>query len=424
MTLLRGQYGVLVLPHARVLAQPGRAFRVEDRGQALPLAEALTVAFTGDAHVVGYTAATPGGKPSAWRLKSDAVGKYSIVMRWLLLDVDAPGHTATPEWREDMRAKLVRLAAVHPGAFIYFTRGGLRIIWHLAAPFPITTAEDAAKWKAIYGRTCDLLERDFGISCDRACSDWSRLYRLPRATRDRPVGPEDHPTVGDPSAIGVFELPELPEAGTVPTQPLRALKISSARVRIGDGGARAASPGRGLLYRLLDRRGDVGETTALSTGVEAFKVRCPRAHLHTTGDDGTILVPAKNGGPGWIKCQHSHCADVTADEWLSCFTSDELAAVGVRLGRIVEHAINAYDGGSTRICLMLDPIGGTEKLPYVRISPNTGAWDALWEATDVDPPVDLDPKGDLLAALHELHGRTLAVELDEQRRVRRILRAA
>lgn len=41
-------------------------------------------------------------------------------------------------------------------------------------------------------------------------------------------------------------------------------------------------------------------------------VRCPNADQHTDGRDGAILYPPREpGGPGWLKCSHAHCADMT-----------------------------------------------------------------------------------------------------------------
>src|SRR5690348_12107294 len=98
---------LLVLPHARVLGwAPGRGFRLADRGQLVPAADALTRAWGSDAHAVGYVA-TRAGKPWPWRLTAAATGRVAIWMRWAIFDVDAPWHAApSPEWRTAERANV------------------------------------------------------------------------------------------------------------------------------------------------------------------------------------------------------------------------------------------------------------------------------------------------------------------------------
>lgn len=41
-------------------------------------------------------------------------------------------------------------------------------------------------------------------------------------------------------------------------------------------------------------------------------VRCPWADRHTDGREAAILYPPREtGGPGWVRCLHAHCADMT-----------------------------------------------------------------------------------------------------------------
>ena len=61
----------------------------------------------------------------------------------------------------------------------------------------------------------DQIERDYGIVGDRTCSDWTRLYRLPRVVRDGvAVAPELE--IGDPARLGPWRRPFAPAPTTIP----------------------------------------------------------------------------------------------------------------------------------------------------------------------------------------------------------------
>lgn len=116
----------------------------------------------------------------------------------LFVDVDGAEHKADPAWRAAESSKIAAALAALPGGFCYQTRGGYRIAWRLASPVTIASADDAARWRIFYWRTLLALSRRFGLEGDPACADWTRLYRLPHATRDEGGKPEDLPTEGDP----------------------------------------------------------------------------------------------------------------------------------------------------------------------------------------------------------------------------------
>jgi hypothetical protein len=128
-------------------------------------------------------------------------------MHVIVFDVDDPTthgtfEPASDEWREKQRARCRRLESEHPGAFFYDTRGGDRCVYRLREPSVIRDPQDATKWRQEYAVIRENLLRRFDISVDPACSDWTRLFRLPHATRDRESGPERRPTYGDPRNIG------------------------------------------------------------------------------------------------------------------------------------------------------------------------------------------------------------------------------
>jgi P4 family phage/plasmid primase-like protien len=164
-------------------------------------AEAFTSSWPSDAHFAAYS--VPGVEH---RLTLDAIGRLpgGWPMVLLVVDVDGPGHKREPAWWTGELLKLEALAAAHPGGFFYATRGGYRLVYRLASPVMIRTVDDKEAWRERYRRELLYLARHFAIVGDPACSDITRLYRLPRVIREAGAPVEDHPTMGDPAALGVW----------------------------------------------------------------------------------------------------------------------------------------------------------------------------------------------------------------------------
>jgi hypothetical protein len=166
----------------------------------LALARALTEAFPTDAHVQLT------GRPDVpHRLKKEALARLEggVPIPAFLVDVDAH-ELADAErelWFDGERVKVEALLAAHPGGFAYRTRGGYRIVFRLTGRV-VRSGDDALAWATFYHRSLAYLARAFRIVGDPACSDWTRLFRLPHATRDKSLGPEDLEVIGDPHAIG------------------------------------------------------------------------------------------------------------------------------------------------------------------------------------------------------------------------------
>lgn len=163
---------------------------------------ALTRDFVSDAHVQLVTADR--------RLSSAAceVLDKDVAAVALALDVDTQGHsTADDAWWADFAARAGVLAEQHPGAFAYRTRGGARLVWTLEVPCVIRSLDDARAWRDRYQRTAAHVYRVAGIVADPACADWTRLYRLPHATRDEGGRPERLDTIGDAHAIQPWRWP-------------------------------------------------------------------------------------------------------------------------------------------------------------------------------------------------------------------------
>jgi hypothetical protein len=365
-------------------------------GRVVPLAKALRAAYGTDVHL---QAAVADGR----RVTHGDIGQEPIVIECLMLDVDGPEHTPTDEWRAELRGKIEALIEVHPGAFAYETRGGARIVWRLAEPFPITSPADAARWRSAYLGVCAQLEHEHGIAADIACSDFTRLHRAPHATRDHERGPERRPTLGDAFALGVFVLPEAPQLGNTGgplPQSLPGHDQPHACV------AEVAS--RSILGRLLLARGHVLGVRPLASG-PALRVICPNASQHRTHatskstDDTAILLP--HTGLGSIRCMRTSCRDL-GDTWLASFEDDELTAVGVHLLRVRDiYRGNVDAARRERIGVRL--VGTDLSERYLRVSVGTGAYAAL------------------LAAVHAEHtdeiriGAWIGATLDEDGRISR-----
>jgi hypothetical protein len=311
---MRDRYAKAWPKHAKVDAR--------HRAYVLELSAALVRDYRTDAHFAAY--ATPNGRRLDVRAP-EQLGEVAIVC--VVFDVDCPDVHGTSEpapepWRRRLRDRVQELAAVHPGPYYYETRGGARIVYRQESATVIRGVEDARAWSRSYATAVAHIEIVFGIIADTACGDWQRLYRLPRATRDGSSTPENYPVDGDPERIGCFMIE--------PTDADRELaaRRSKAFDRV-DRGVRDVRPcaasGDGLLYHLLDNRGDVlGQHRDPGT----FIVRCPHERVHSTGragDTSTLLyLPAAGEHLGALHCLHAHCASLRATDWLRCFSLAEI----------------------------------------------------------------------------------------------------
>jgi len=148
---------------------------VDGRVEPTDLADLLTREYPTDAHFAAYSS------PQPHRLTIEAAERVAVSMTVLVLDVDAPEHQASPDWRRD----LARRAETLPGEpFGYWTRNGARLVYRLE-PRPV------AGWSRWYVAQLLDLYAASGILADPACRDWPHLYRVPHGTRD-----------GEPQALG------------------------------------------------------------------------------------------------------------------------------------------------------------------------------------------------------------------------------
>lgn len=284
----------------------------------LELGDALTRTYDTDAHFAAYV--TPNGR----RLGREAIDAgLRPVLGVCAFDVDCPATHGTSEpapdwWRWQLRERLRALAAAHPGPLFYETRGGARILYR-RDPFVVESAERARRWSQEYAVAVAYLKRRFGIEADPACGDWQRLFRAPRATRDRAEAPENWPIVGDPHDVGeLFIEPSVEDLETA-AQNCPAFYVTGRTDYV------PTEHTAGLFFRLLFLRGDVFEER--EPGV--FVVRCPNDAEHSSGrpgDSSTLLYPPAGGyALGVIHCKHAHCSGKTAHDWLRLFSEREHA---------------------------------------------------------------------------------------------------
>lgn len=252
----------------------------------------LTDGFPTDVHTAGYLC------PSvAHRLNKDALkdpslhGDAAPKMAWLIIDVDCTeahrGGSIDAGWRERERERVARLLAEHPGAFVYETRGGYRIIYRIE-PQPC-----GPSWTRLYDAILRYLAERFDIHGDPACSDWTHLFRVPHATRDGSA-PENLPVFGDAANIGLWTWRPGPDDAR--DEPARA----------DDVGVPTGKPN--VLEHEFEKRGLIIARRADGKTI----VRCPWEKDHSTPSRGAadtsvaVLPPTTTAPLGRFVCFHGH----------------------------------------------------------------------------------------------------------------------
>ena len=150
--------------------------------QVMSLAAALATTWRTDAHLVTYVVRGPDGAPLEHqpRVNKGALDwitgeGFTVSCEALLVDVDNAGHG---EWTNETQEQACERFAMLPGAVgFYFTRQGARVVQPLARAVPVDEIEPILlAW---------ILELEAaGLRPDRACIDWTRLFRLPHVVRD------------------------------------------------------------------------------------------------------------------------------------------------------------------------------------------------------------------------------------------------
>ena len=173
---------------------------------------ACEAAWTCDAHLTCYFPAGPEGLvehsqgwPRINKMGSTVISEMQaygcdLLTQVFAFDFDLPKHRAWIDQQDVMRVfeELERIGAedqrIGEWAYFYTTRGGARIIYILDKPMQVGDAESAHRWMVSRFRDLsdvfsegNLVEEKTkrpigGIAYD--CSDWTRLFRLPRVLRD------------------------------------------------------------------------------------------------------------------------------------------------------------------------------------------------------------------------------------------------
>jgi hypothetical protein len=283
--------------------------RAGERVYPLSVGYAMRRSYRTDAHFVAYASAT-GRRLSRESLSMGAVATIGIIA----VDIDCPevhgsSEPAPPKWRAATLDIVRAIAADHGYPYYYATRGGARIIYRLPAPSWISCPSDESQWSMDYLVTLAYLRRRYGLIGDVACSDWTRLYRLPRATRGE--APECHDTRGNPDRIA--DLLITPTASDVVEataihRPSRAPRDSAPAIDCPrTDGCR--------IYSALRSHGAI-----LGRHGHAWIIRCPRDEAHSTGrhgDGSTLLYPPPvDSTDGRIYCLHASCRAVRWPEWM------------------------------------------------------------------------------------------------------------
>lgn len=300
----------------------------------MALSDALTSEFPRDAHLLAYAS------PNRRRLKRDAVPLLDgITLSVVVFDLDdeamhKTGKPARAEWRAEMREKVMRLLDVHPCGYYYETKGGARLVYTHATPTTLRTKEDEVRWQREYLVACAYLRRRFDIHADPACCDWTRLFRLPHATRDGGKKPENWPTFGDPHQIGALVISpsaeDIETAKTLNKRTFRKPKHYPTTMKVD------RVDGYGILYYALDARNEVSRHEHRGGWV----CLCPNRAQHgknTDGRDTTIYLPPNPARripeTGLLDCKHGHCREFTLSDWLRFFSKEELAAAALKAGK-------------------------------------------------------------------------------------------
>jgi hypothetical protein len=212
------------LPGARVPAWPKDPGA--PRAEYVELKDAITRRFSDDRHFAAYS--VPGSPRLAGEAPSNLVGGVPLVLA--VFDVDAGGHTRTPQWDAAEAPKIAAVLAAHPGGLCYSTRGGYRLVWSLPHPYHVTDDASGEQWKFIYEAWCGHLAQQFGIQADPVCKDWTRLYRLPFVVRDGAATEAE--VVGDGAgawAPAVTIAPPKERAAKPPGAPVEGAVLEGGR---------------------------------------------------------------------------------------------------------------------------------------------------------------------------------------------------
>lgn len=294
---------VTVLPSARVPAL-GAYTHADETPTAgfMSWAQALSTTHTGDHHAQPvYSPAVLDRLGASRRLKKEACDSYGVRCDALVFDWDTPQHKA---WSDDDFRALVAQYNTHEmlkGAVWYRTRGGLRAIRPLSRPLTLGAGEASNAWRAFYEGAFNKLPKLDGQAFDPACSDSTRLFRLPwvqrRKNKDNPLTEAQEGVVYVPALIEPYEISA--------TEYAHMQASMLPPIRKGDGV-------KGLV-KVYESIGWLGAQGGDVNGHPKYSARCPFADMHSgesgKGDDDSCALIANEDGEYVVHCLHGSCKE-------------------------------------------------------------------------------------------------------------------
>lgn len=239
-----------------------------EQGERADLSEALTRAWPFDAHITQYEA----DRRLTKKMVADG---QPMVMRLAMFDFDCPNHEAL----ENHPEFLLALEKLPPGWQAYATAGGFRAYTEI--DFQIDDVQDWEEWRSIHEGLGRGLSEVLGVVHDPACSDPSRLFRLPNVRREgKPCYPELYGALGEGTGEFAWAPAELRPATEVSEGSARDTLLGEAFAQLGH---------------------------VQSSDGEKLTVRCPWAHEHSDPAQDAAVVYATEDSLGKFHCGHTHC---------------------------------------------------------------------------------------------------------------------
>lgn len=176
--------------------------------------DALTLEFrVDDAHFTSYSSEDfPSYRLNQEIFRSPGEMPNGIRMVLVVFDVDGV-KTEGAAWREEFEPKIQPLLDKHPGAFVYSTKNGYRIVYLAPDGLVLHTVADTVLWKSFYLGWCNYLRSEFGIVADKACQEWNRIFRAPHVCRDGQFSRAEK-VWGSPHSLGLWEVGEVDASDT------------------------------------------------------------------------------------------------------------------------------------------------------------------------------------------------------------------
>lgn len=264
------------------------------------LYQALTHHATTPAYFVGYQPTNIGLRirkdalqPLFYGFTHDAGG---IRMHLALFDIDNHDELADIEvWFDSELAKLDIFLEEHPGAIVYRSRRGYRILAVLPQPVILRNQHDANQWTRTYTAWVNYIRRCFNINVDYL-TDWTRYQAVPHTVKEKGQPALDLEIIGDVENVGVWS-PTLDESDWPPER-----KSHSDFEGV-------SFEGESQLLKLVRMTGLRCDPTESS---QAWDICCPNWLAHSPDSRGLQDYPTKtilytNGPIGAIECKSSGC---------------------------------------------------------------------------------------------------------------------